>query len=105
MSSVQERGRGPRDHYTAAAMVSEARHDFDRLDRALGQRLVAAKTTWGGQGSSAFQAVGLAWSEKQRTIIGALDHFEEALRATEHDNTRTDESQSAAFARTQQRLG
>ncbi len=105
MSSVPEMGQGQGALSAAAAMVSEARHDFDRLDRELGQRLVAAKTAWGGQGSSAFQAVGRAWSEKQHTIIGALDRFEEALRATEHDNTSTDESQSAAFARTQKRLG
>jgi hypothetical protein len=38
-------------------------------------------------------------------IVGALDRFEEALRATERDNTSTDEAQSAAFVRTHQRLG
>ena len=48
--------------------------------------------------------LGQAWSEKQRTIIGALDRFEASLCSTERDNTRTDEAQSAVFARTQQRL-
>ena len=50
-------------------------------------------------------ALGLAWAEKQRTITGALDGFEASLRATETDNTSTDETQSAAFVRSQQRLG
>jgi uncharacterized protein YukE len=105
MSSGREMGQGQGALSAAAAMVSEARHDFDQLDRELVRGLVAAKAMWGGQGSSSFQALGLAWSDKQHTIIGALDHFEEALRATERDNTSTDETQSAAFARTQQRLG
>jgi uncharacterized protein YukE len=105
MSTAREMGQGQGTLSAAAAMVTEARHDFDGLDRELVQHLAAAKTMWGGQGSSAFQALGLAWSEKQREIVGALDRFEESLRSTERDNTRTDDAQSAAFARAHHRLG
>jgi uncharacterized protein YukE len=86
-------------------MVSEAKHDLDRLDRELVQHIDAAQALWSGQGGSAFRALGHAWSERQRTIVGALDQFEASLRSTEKDNTTTDETQSAAFARHQQRLG
>jgi uncharacterized protein YukE len=98
-------GQGQGALSAAAALVSEARHDFDRLDRELVQHLAAARAAWGGCGSSAFQALGLAWAERQRTIVGALAGFAEGLRSTERDNTRTDETQSDAFARTQHRLG
>ncbi|HET9842797.1 MAG TPA: hypothetical protein VFQ01_12405 [Nocardioides sp.] len=105
MSSAREMGQGQGALSAAAALVSEARHDFDRLDRELVQHLAAAKAAWGGCGSSAFQALGLAWAERQRTIVGALEGFADGLRSTERDNTRTDETQSDAFARTQHRLG
>lgn len=105
MSSAREMGQGQGTLSAAAALVSEARHDLERLDRELVQHLAAAKAVWGGGGSSAFQALGLAWSEKQRAIVGALDGFEAGLRSTERDNVGTDESQSAAFARAQHRLG
>ena len=85
--------------------MSEARADFDHLDHELVQHLDAARARWSGQGGSAFHALGLAWSEKQRTITRALDGLEASLRATEQDNVRTDETQSAAFVRAQQRLG
>jgi uncharacterized protein YukE len=105
MSSSREMGQGRGALSAAAALVSDARRDFDRLDQELLQHLATAQAAWGGRGGSAFQALGAAWSEKQRTIVGALDRFEEGLRSTERDNTSTDEAQSAAFARAQQRLG
>jgi uncharacterized protein YukE len=105
MAPAPEMGQGEGTLSTAAGMVAEARHDLDRLDRELGQHLAEARGVWGGAGSSAFQALGQAWADRQRVIVGALDHFEEALRSIERDNTGTDESQSAAFTRTHQRLG
>lgn len=105
MSSAREMGQGLGALSNAAALVHEARCDFDLLDRRLVQHLAEAQSGWGGLGGSAFQSLGQAWSEKQRTIVGALDRFEESLRSTERDNTRTDEEQSSAFARAQQRLG
>jgi uncharacterized protein YukE len=105
MSSAPEMGQGQGTLSTAAAMVADAKADFDRLDDTLVRHLDAARATWTGQGSSAFVALGCAWSEKQRTIVGALHEFEASLRATEKDNLATDDTQSTAFIRHQQRLG
>ena len=105
MSSAREMGQGQGTLSAAARMVAEAKVDLDRLDNELVQHLEAARATWTGQGGSAFNALGLAWSEKQRTIVSALDRFEASLCATEKDNTATDDSQSSAFARSRQRLG
>jgi uncharacterized protein YukE len=105
MSSAPEMGQGRGTLSLAAGMVTHARGDFDRLDGELVQHIEAAQATWAGQGGSAFTALGRAWAEKQRTIVSALDHFEASLRATEKDNLTTDDTQSAALTRQQQRLG
>ncbi len=105
MSSANEMGQGRATLSMAAGRVADARHDFDSLDHELVQHLDAARAMWSGQGSTAFTALGRAWAEKQQVIVGALDGFEAALRATETDNTSTDEAQSAVFVRHQQRLG
>ena len=105
MSSTNQMGQGRATLSMAAGRVADARHDFDQLDHELVAHLDAARATWSGQGGAAFTALGLAWSERQRTITGALDGFEASLRTTEHDNTTTDEAQSAMFTRSRQRLG
>ena len=105
MSPASTMGQGHGTLSAAATMVADARHDLDRLDRELMQHVEAAQASWAGQGGAAFTAVGVAWSERQRTIVGSLDELAASLRATERDNVATDESQSAAFARCQQRLG
>jgi uncharacterized protein YukE len=89
----------------AAGLVREARGDLDRIDRRVVLHLATAESSWSGQGAAALQALGRAWSQRQRTIVSALDLFEQALSSTEHDNIRTDDTQSSAFARTQRRLG
>lgn len=105
MSASNEMGQGHATLSAAAGRVAEARHDFDRLDHELVQHLEAARAAWSGQGGAAFTSLGQAWSERQRTITGALDGFAASLRSTETDNTATDEAQSAQFARQRQRLG
>ena len=105
MSTAREMGQGQGTLSAAARMVSEAREDYDRLDRELTAHLAQARSFWGGLGGSGFQALGLAWSERQRTIVAALDRFADALGSTERDNTSTDEAQSAAFVQTRRRLG
>jgi WXG100 family type VII secretion target len=105
MSSANEMGQGHGTLSAAAGMVADAKHDFDRLNSELVQHIDAAKATWAGQGGTAFSALGHAWAEKQRTIVSALNQFEASLRSTEKDNTSTDDTQSAAFARNHQRLG
>jgi uncharacterized protein YukE len=105
MSPAREMGQGHGTLSAAAVMVCGARQDFDRLDQELTEHLARARSLWGGQGSAQFQALGLAWSERRRTIAAALDRFEDALRSTERDNTATDEAQSAAFVQARHRLG
>ncbi|HEX3929650.1 MAG TPA: hypothetical protein VHW64_03025 [Nocardioides sp.] len=105
MPPAPEMGQGHGTLSTAAGMVADARSDLDRLDRELVDHIDIARSAWAGRGGSAFSALGQAWAEKQRTIVGALDRFESSLRSTEKDNLGTDEVQSAAFGRHQQRLG
>jgi len=105
MTHAPEMGQGRGALSTAATLVGAARRDFDVLDRRLVEHLTSAQRLWRGQGSTAFQSLGLAWTEKQRIIVRALDLFADSLRSTEGDNTATDESQSSAFARTRSRLG
>lgn len=104
MSSAHVMGQGSGALSTAAGMVADARHDLDRLTGELGHHLDAARSQWSGQGGAAFTALGLAWSERQRAIVAALDGFAAALRSTEHDYTTTDDTQAAAFGRARQRL-
>jgi uncharacterized protein YukE len=103
--SSNEMGQGQGTLSTAAGMVADAKHDFDRLNNELVQHIEAAKTKWAGQGGTAFNSLGHAWSEKQRTITNALNQFEASLRGTEKDNTTTDDTQSSTLTRTHQRLG
>lgn len=105
MSSAQEMGQGEGTLSTAAGMVADAKHDFDRLNNELVQHIDAAKAKWVGRGGTAFHTLGTAWHEKQKTIVSALNQFEASLRSTEKDNTTTDDTQSSAYTRHQQRLG
>lgn len=98
-------GQGQGTLSAAAELVAGARGDLDRLDRELVGHIESARAAWSGRGAAAFTALGLAWSDKQRVIVGALAGFEAALRSTEKDNLGTDDAQSAAFHRHQQRLG
>jgi uncharacterized protein YukE len=90
---------------TAAALVAAARADLERLDVEVGARVEAAAARWLGDGGRAFLALGRAWRERERAVVGALAAFEAALRSTERDNEATDVAQAAAFARYQQQLG
>jgi uncharacterized protein YukE len=88
-----------------AALVAEARHDLDAIGAELRRRIDDTGVSWCGRGGEAFTTFGHAWSDRQASIVGALDHFESALRATEHVNVATDDDQSAALARYRQQLG
>ena len=105
MSMTNQMGQGRGTLSAGAARVEEARSDFDRLDQELLRHLETARSAWSGEGGTAFTALGQAWSERQRTITGALEAFATSLRATESDNTGTDAAQSAMFTRNRQRLG
>ena len=71
MSSANEMGQGQGTLSAAAGMVVDAKHDFDRLNNELVQHIDAAKAKWSGQGGTAFNSLGHAWSEKQRTITNS----------------------------------
>jgi uncharacterized protein YukE len=103
MENLMGQGRGVLS--ASAALVAGAQRDLERLNREVVDHLDAGRPRWTGAGGSAFQALGHAWSERQQTIVAALDGFETSLRATEGDNIATDDVQSAAYARVAQRLG
>jgi len=105
MSPAREMGQEYGALSRAAALVGEARSDLDGLDGRVTAQLAAAGARWTGHGGAAFQSLGRAWSERQRSIVGALATFEQSLLSTERDNTATDHAQATGLARTQHRLG
>lgn len=88
-----------------AALVADAKTDFDGLAARLETQLGAIRGQWLGAGGDAFFLLQEAWSRQQRRIVGALDGFAAALRATEADNTATDQAQSAHYLRYAALLG
>lgn len=89
----------------AAQLVADARQDFDRLAADLDGRIADLRGRWAGAGGEAFFVLHQAWTEQQRTVVGALDGFEAALLATQRDLTGTDDAQATAFSGYRSRLG
>lgn len=79
---------------TAAGYVSNARIDVNSKCGTLGDRVNQMMQGWGGQGASGFTNLMIAWQEKQKTILQALDQLALSLEETEADNVKTDEAQS-----------
>lgn len=100
-----EYGQGEKTLSRAAGMVNEARGEFDTISKNLMGNVERLKGQWGGQGSVAFQALAMAWNEKQQKIVSALNEFESNLVTTEKDNMATDDSQSSAMTSLQNSLG
>ena len=88
----------------AASRVGEARSDLLALADQLSAQLESLRGQWSGTGASAFGRVHLAWQEKQRRIIGALDGLASALVETDRATTAADASQGDAMSRTAARL-
>lgn len=105
MSYAPEMGQGEGTLSRAAAMVADARADFDVLSGRLQQQILAQQGAWVGAGGAAFFTLHQAWTDKQRMITGALHEFESSLTSTEKDNLRTDEAQSSTYHRVAGRLG
>lgn len=80
----------------AAGMVAAAKADFTRDAANLENQINGMRGRWQGAGGQAFFTLHQAWTEKQRTILSALDEFEASLRTTERDNVSTDETQQTA---------
>ncbi|WP_164477745.1 WXG100 family type VII secretion target [Nocardioides pantholopis] len=100
-----EYGQGEQALSKAATLVADAKRDFDALATQLDGQISGLRGRWVGQGAASFFTLHQAWTEKQRTIVRALDEFEAALLTTERDNTTTDDTQSANYTRTAGRLG
>jgi len=88
----------------AAGMVSAAKADFIRDAANLESQINGARSRWQGQGGTAFFALHQAWTEKQRTILGALERFEDSLVSTERINTAADDEAAANQAHLAGRL-
>lgn len=82
----------------AAAMVAEAKVDFDHRAAALNDQIASMASRWQGSGGLAFQNLQRAWQEKQAAITRALDDFERSLVVTDRDFTATDDTQAQASA-------
>lgn len=102
--AAPEFGQGERALSQAAALVADAKRDFDGYARQLDDQIGALRGRWVGQGGTAFFTLHRAWTERQTTIVRALDEFEASLVSTEHDNVSTDETQSSHYVRTAGRL-
>jgi WXG100 family type VII secretion target len=103
--SASEMGQGEGTLGRGAGLVAVAKVDLDRISSRLDAQIQGLRGRWQGAGGTAFFTLHRAWTDRQRTIVQALDSFERALVATERDNVATDEAQSATYARTTSRLG
>lgn len=82
----------------ASALVGAARADLLGLGGRLTARLSQTQAGWRGSGARSFAGFQLAWSERHRAIVGALDGFEAALRAAGAINLQTDTEQARVYA-------
>lgn len=88
-----------------AAIVAESKGQLLGELSALEGRLSGIGAMWQGAGSAAFGSVMAQWREKSARIIGALDTFEENLRASQSTYVASDDAASQAMSRLQSRLG
>lgn len=105
MAHANNFGQGDGTLGRAAAMVTQAKADFLTTSTQLSGRIQGMQSQFQGQGGSSFFLLHQAWTERQRTIVEALDRFAESLVATERDNLATDEAQSTVMRSLAGRLG
>ena len=74
------------------------------ISKQLMNNVETLRSQWGGQGSTAFQGLAMAWNEKQQKIVSALNEFEQNLIATEKDNVSTDDAQQSSMTALQNSL-
>jgi len=98
-------GQGEKVLSRAATMVADAKNELDGISKTLMNNVQAMRSQWGGQGSASFQSLAMAWDEKQRRIVSALNDFEQNLMTTEKDNVATDDSQQSSMTALQNSLG
>ncbi len=105
MVQPDEFGQGDGTLTRAAGLVIDARSDFTGFSARLDGQIAGIHGRWGGRGAQAFFLLHQAWTERQRTIVGALDDFAGSLTSTEQDNTATDDAVGADHSRLRGRLG
>lgn len=105
MSHSAEYGQGQGTLTRAAGLVDAARQDFTGYSQQLSGKLSSLRGQWGGQGANAFFVLEQAWTEKQATIVKALDDFSQSLGQTERVNTSNDDDQSGRLGNLTSRLG
>ena len=97
-------GQGAGTLSAAASLVADARTDFDHLAAQLSEQIGSVQARWQGQGAQAFFRLHRAWTDKQATVVAALDGLEAALTRTEQINVATDDHQSAGLSALAARL-
>ena len=102
--SNPEYGQGEGTLTRAAGLVSDARADFTTISSRLTDQIAGVQSKWGGQGASAFFVLHQTWTEKQTTIVSALDEFAQSLTTTEQTNVTNDDEQGASYNRLAGRL-
>ncbi len=90
---------------TAAQHVGEARADLEGQLQTLGGNLASLASAWQGAGASAFQVVWTRWEEQARTVLRALESFEQALTTAERGYDAADDASSQALRQLASRLG
>jgi len=105
MSNSPEYGQGSGTLTRAAGLVEDARADFNTIAARLTDQIAGLQGKWAGQGGRSFLVLHQAWTERQNTIVSALDEFSQSLTTTEKDNVNTDEQQGSSFTRLNGRLG
>lgn len=89
----------------AAGHVRAGRAEVTSLCQQLTQQMAAVQSQWAGRGGQGFQTLVLAWAERQRRIVNALDGFAASLETTERDNVLTDTTQADGALQLARRLG
>lgn len=100
-----EYGQGEGTLTRAAELVRDARTEFNTIAAQLTDQINGVQGRWGGAGANAFFILHQAWTEKQQTIVSALDEFANSLGVTERENVSNDEAQGANYTRLQNRMG
>lgn len=103
--STNEMGMGEGTLGKAAGLVAEAKQDFDRLSGKLDGQIAGLQGKWAGAGGQAFFRLHMAWTEKQKVIVRALNDFESSLVGTQRDAMGTDDTQASNYTRNMNRLG
>lgn len=98
-------GQGEKTLSRAAGLVADVKAEFDGISKQLMTNVETLRSQWGGQGSTAFQTLAMAWNEKQQKIVSALNEFEQNLITTEKDNVSTDDAQQSSMTALQNSLG